>query len=364
MPKEIVHQHGGNPAHTFARLGLSPRQVLDFSVNINPLGPPAVLSAFWPYWQQAMQEYPDTQGENVTQLYSTRWHLSPETILPGNGAASLFYLVLGALRPSHVTVITPSFHEYRRAALAAGSEVKELPLTGKNGFAPPTLAQLKQALQSTHALILGQPNNPTGTLIQRDMLLELAQDHPHHWFLVDEAFIDFIDSPSDYGLLHWPTLPQNVLVFHSLTKFYTIPGLRLGAVIGHAQTIATLRRHQCPWAINGVADQAAKALKVARRYETRSHHWMKSERKRFYDKLHTIPGIACTPPTANFVLARWHVSPDLDDLLRALLINGFFVRDCRNFTGLEDNYFRFAIRKPQENDRLLAAITQSAESYA
>lgn len=360
---DMDHQHGGDPKSTFARLGLSPRPVTDFSVNINPLGPPPCLRTAWPGWQSAMSHYPSVDSEAVRELYKTRWTLSATQVLPGNGAASLIYLVLNALGLQHVTIVTPSFHDYTRAARAAGSRISAMALSEEDGFVEPSLQWLTDVLQHSQALILGHPNNPTGTLFTRDTLLELAHTHPQHWFLVDEAFVDFTDKPQTHSLLYSPSLPRNVLVFHSLTKFYAIPGLRLGAVIGHPETIDFLRKHQPPWTVNGIAEQAALILCDDGDFETRTRQWIKTERRRFIERMYTIRGVSFILPTANYVLAQWYVTPNLDDLLRDLLEQGIFVRDCRNFPGLEKNYFRFALGQEQDNDRLWTAMIHSVEHH-
>jgi threonine-phosphate decarboxylase len=127
-------------------------------------------------------------------------------------------------------------------------------------------------------------------------------------------------------------------------------------VVGQPQTISALRRHGIPWSVSSVAERAAALLSHCGQYEQSLRELIAAERRRISNRLTRVVGIHLFSSTANFFLARWCATEDLDDLLRALLVRGLYVRDCRNFPGLEDGYFRFCIRRPDENDRLLDAL--------
>lgn len=359
---DIVHRHGGDPAAMFPRLGVKPRPIVDFSVSVNPLGPPRAVLMRWLDWRQDIGRYPTATGEGIAGFYREQWDLDSNCVLPGNGSAALIYLVLRVLGLRKLTIVSPSFHDYARAAHAAGTRTRFLPLSAHNGFSPLAQTHLVKAIESSDGLTLGRPNNPTGTLHPRDMLLDLARRYPDKWLLIDEAFIQFVEEHRTQTLLTERPMPANVLVFHSLTKFYALPGLRLGTVVGHPETISNLRRHQEPWPVSRIAERAAEALSHAWAYEARTVRWLAEERGRLLPRLQKMRSLRFVPPTANFILAQWRATNDLDDLLRRLLTIGYHVRDCRNFPGLERNYFRFAIRRPAENDGLLQAIADADES--
>ncbi len=156
-------------------------------------------------------------------------------------------------------IASPSFHDYARAAHAAATRTRFLPLSSRNGFSP------------------------------------LAQTRLAEW-----------------------SLPANVLVFHSLTKSHSLPGLRLGAVIGHPETISALRPRQEPWAVSRIAERAAELLSHAWAYESRSTRWLAEERGRLLPHLQTMRNLRFFPPTANFTLAQWRVTSDLDDVLNVI----------------------------------------------
>jgi threonine-phosphate decarboxylase len=359
----MSHRHGGDPSSQFQRLGVPPRSVLDFSVNVNPLGLPGEVLDAWPGLAAEMGRYPSIGGDGVRRFYERRFGLSPDSILPGNGSIESIYLAPRALRFKRCVLLSPCFHDYGPAARLAGAEVRLLPLSAADDFAPLSAEEIEEGICGADAVFMGNPNNPTGTTFGSEAILHLAEAYPDTWFLVDEAFAQFAENHEETTLMSPERLRPNVLVLHSLTKFYALPGLRLGAAIGHPATIGRLKRFKEPWTVNRVAERVAELLIGCRDYEERSRRFVHAENQRVSARLRRISGIRAFPASVNFLLAQWTVTGDLDDLLRALLAAGLCVRDCRNFPGLERNYFRFAIRAAAENDRLMDAIAQCAEAH-
>jgi threonine-phosphate decarboxylase len=194
--------------------------------------------------------------------------------------------------------------------------------------------------------------------------LDLATAFPDKWLLVDEAFVQFLDRPDTVSLIDVRPIPPNILVFHSLTKYFALPGLRLGAVIGHPDTISLLRPLKEPWSVNRVAEKVAVQLIGCTDYEKRLSQLVRQERSRVFGKLQDIGGFQVFEPSANFLLARWTQTGELDDFLHFMLNSGVHLRDCRNFPGLQDNFFRMAIRRPDENDLLLSLMQDCAAHFS
>jgi threonine-phosphate decarboxylase len=357
------HIHGGDPQRELKRLGLATRQVLDFSVNVSPLGVPPEVESIWSQLFQEIDQYPSVDGQGVVRYYQEKFGLHPERVLAGNGSTELIYLTPRALDLKKVAVINPSFHDYTRASLAAGAELMSVKLETEQDFAVPDFTTLKEALSRADAMFLGNPNNPTGTVFPRQLLLDLASAFPHKWLLVDEAFVQFLEQPEEVSLIGQDPGLRNILVFHSLTKFFALPGLRLGAVIGQPDTISRFRPLKEPWSVNRVAEKVAVQLISCAAYEKQLSQLIRQERNKVFERLQDIAGLRVFEPSVNFVLARWTKTDDLDDLLRCLLSLGVHLRDCRNFPGLQDNFFRMAIRRPAENDRVLSLMQRCADRY-
>jgi threonine-phosphate decarboxylase len=363
MAREREHIHGGDPERELKRLGLTPRQILDFSVNLSPLGVPREIKAIWNDLLGEIESYPTVDGRGVVQYYEKRFGLDPAQILAGNGSTESIYLAPRALGLRKVVVINPSFHDYTRASLAAGAELVPLELKASTGFAPPDRSVLEEALAGGDGLFVGNPNNPTGTVFPRQLLLELAATFPNKWLLVDEAFVQFLDRPDTISLLKEQPPPANILVFHSLTKFFALPGLRLGAVVGHPEIISRLRQLKEPWSVNRIAEKVAGKLIDCADYEDKVANLVRRERPRVFAGLKKISGVQPFEPAANFLLAQWRQTDALDDFLLFMLRSGIHLRDCRNFPGLENNFFRLAIRQPEENDRLISIIQDCAAHF-
>ena len=159
-----AHRHGGDPAADFQRLGLAPRPVLDFSVNINPLGPPPEITAAWNGWCDDIHRYPTPDGRGVTRYYEERFGLAPASVAAGNGSTELIYLVPRALGLKTAAVATPAFHDYRRSILVNGGKVVEFPAMA--GTEEEWERKVVELLPRAQALWVGNPNNPTGRLIE------------------------------------------------------------------------------------------------------------------------------------------------------------------------------------------------------
>ncbi|MCF8144548.1 MAG: pyridoxal phosphate-dependent class II aminotransferase [Deltaproteobacteria bacterium] len=355
MTRQSQYLHGGAPQRDMARLGVPLRPVLDFSVNLNPLGPPPVIQERWQELFEAVEHYPSIEGEGVALYYETVCNVSSRNFLAGNGSTEMIYHAPRVLGFKRAAVITPSYHDYERASLLAGAEVVRCPLSPADDFAFPPENELVGLLNHVDALWIARPNNPTGNVFPKDVILRLARRFPQKWFMVDEAFIQFLSDWKTNSLLTETPLP-NILVLHSLTKFFAIAGLRLGGVIGSEPVISRLKKAKEPWAVNGIADRVASLLTECPDYEDDTRTSVQQECRRVFGGLQSLDGIVPYPASADYILCRWVKTGNLDDMIRHLLSHGAYVRDCRNFPGLEDNFFRIGLKKPADNDLLLSLL--------
>jgi threonine-phosphate decarboxylase len=351
-----TYRHGGNPSRDLSRFDLQQRSIIDFSTSLNPLGIPPVIADHWPDLIKGVKDYPSVKGEGIAGYYRTRFGLSDKNILAGNGSTEIIYLIPRSLRLKQVVVLTPSFHDYERAAVLSGAKAIRVPLLNEGSSFGIDMESLVKALKISDAVWLARPNNPTANLFPKEMINDLASGFPDKLFIIDEAFMQFSDNWEEESFITGDRIP-NMIVIHSLTKFYALAGLRMGGLIGHEDVISKIGNSKEPWTINGVADRAALLLKECEGYESESRAYVSRERDRIIKRLQEIDGIMPFPSTTNFILCRWTGSRSLDDLQRHLLANGMYVRDCRNFPGLEDNYFRIGLRIPEENDQLISLVS-------
>ncbi len=355
--KSVGHRHGGMPEVDIKRLGIEVNDLLDFSVNLNPLGPPEIVQQSWDSLFFRIENYPGINGRGVSKFYEARFGIPPKNCLPGNGSTELIYLIPRSLSFKKALVIIPSYHDYVRSCLLAGIKVSTLSLLEEDGFAPLPMEALFKALEQVDCLWLGRPNNPTATLFPRKDIMELLERFPEKLFIVDEAFVQFLREWERESLLFLEPRP-NLIVLHSLTKFYAIAGLRLGAVVSHEAIISRLRKYKEPWTVNGIAESVARLLIKCRAYEQRTREQVAEERKRLWEVLDALDNVIVYPAGANFLLCKWLGPGGLDPLMAGLLERGLYVRDCRNFPGLEDNFFRIGLKGARENDQLLDALRE------
>jgi threonine-phosphate decarboxylase len=356
MKDDLQHKHGGRPEQDFDRLSVQSGPVIDFSINLNPLGFPEIIRRHWEEMMADIYQYPNLEGEGIMEFICRRLGIPKKNILPGNGSTEIIYLLPRALGLKKILIIAPSYHDYLRSTILAGAEPIIRSLSSSDAFQPLSFEEFSAALRKADAVWLGNPNNPTGTLWDRGVLLEAAELYPEKWVIVDEAFMPFVPGWEDKTLALSP-IPSNVIVIHSLTKFYGLAGLRLGGVTASEEVIEMLRYIKEPWTINSVADSVAPLLLECGDYEAETRTLVKEERERLYVILSGMEALEVFPSHANFMLLRWKKGDDLDAVLRGLLLRGIYVRDCRNFSGLESDYFRVAVRSPRENDVLLGSLS-------
>lgn len=329
--------HGGDVRRLSEDAGIAPEELLDFSANINPLGPPDWMRRVVSAHLSETAHYPDPHCTALLRAAATRYETPVEEIVAGNGSSELLYALPRVLDCHRVVIVVPCYSDYRRAAERAGLEVR-------------TVADLEQLGDAASLVLLGQPNNPTGRCFDTTRLRALAASYPRAWFVIDEAFADFVEGLD--RLTH--QRPPNVIVLLSATKNYAIPGLRLGLAIADAPVAEKLRDALPPWSVNSLAQAVGTAALRDEEYLKRSRKQVAAWREQLAAWLAETPGIRVFPSQANFLLAC--VDRDACELSARLLRRGIAIRVCDNFEGLDARYFRVAVRTAEENARLAAAI--------
>ncbi|MBR0459030.1 MAG: cobyric acid synthase [Victivallales bacterium] len=334
-------EHGGNKILMAKQAGCRPEELLDFSVNLHPDGPPEGLLAECLGAFDSIQEYPEPHAESLSSLAAVKWNRPADDFLFGNGSSELLGLVPRALPVQDALIVTPGYLEYENACRAANLPVRTFPLAETEEFQlnPERLAA---SLQGRELVILGNPNNPTGNTLPANTLRQLAKEHPDTFFLLDEAFADFTGDSSIGN-----TLP-NLLVSRSLTKYYACPGIRIGYLWGFPEIIARIRELQPPWSVSALATHAATFLLTHAR---QTADGIPALREELANGLRAAD-LKVYPSQANFLLCRGETG-----LAAKLLQKRIAVRDCSNYPGLDARFIRVAVRSREDNARLLAALT-------
>jgi threonine-phosphate decarboxylase len=329
----VAVTHGGDIFAIARERNWDWREVLDFSASINPLGAapgvrPAICQAL-----ERIGHYPEREPARLRQALAAAWTIHENQILLGNGATELIYFLVRILQPKRVVLAAPVFSEFHRAFPAAH------------------LVDLQDTATWPQAdlLVLTRPANPTGWSVDLRTLEQFLQSHSHP-VLVDESFLEYSALPSASTLLS--KHPQ-LIILRSLTKFYALPGLRVGALIAAAQWMTEWRRWREPWQVNVLAEEAALAALADREHAERSLEWIQSERKWLSEQLKALKNVAVQPSDANFLYVRTrYPAQRICDYLQDQKI---LIRNCAGWPGLSGEAVRVAVRTRPENERLLQA---------
>ena len=335
--------HGGRALRFAREHNISYRDVLDFSANINPLGPsPRAMQAVIQELE-TIRVYPDEYAMGLIRALADRLNIACEGILPGNGATELLYFWLRTVRPRTATLVVPTFTEYRKALESVGTQIQTVELRSENHF------RLRPIETDADVVIVTNPNNPAGAYAPPEEMCDwISRFKSSTQVFIDEAFVEFTGQPS---LARYVDRFPNLWVLRSMTKFYALPGLRLGYLVGSATRALGERRE--PWQVNILAEAAGIASLEDGDHEEATMQLIQRERIWFWKQLQTISRIRAFPTSANFFLVQSDEEKTLDRLLRSLSQDNILVCDCRSTEGLHGFYFRFAIKTRSENERLL-----------
>ncbi|MGB5713951.1 MAG: aminotransferase class I/II-fold pyridoxal phosphate-dependent enzyme, partial [Waterburya sp.] len=208
-------------------------------------------------------------------------------------------------------------------------------------------------------LLLNNPHNPTGKLWTKETILPYLDQFS--LVVIDEAFMDFLTPSQEQSLIPVVENYPNLVILRSLTKFYSLPGLRIGYAIAHPARLTRWQKWRAPWSVNILAAVATAAAIQDKQFQQQTWDWLIRARSQLFEQLKTIPGLQPFVGAANYLLVKTESSATKlqEKLLQEYQI---VIRDCLSFPELGDRYFRIAVRLPEENDRLVEAITAIVES--
>lgn len=352
-------EHGGTIFAVARQLGVLPEALLDFSASINPLGPaPGVRDALTAAYDRLVH-YPDSSSATLREALAACHGFTPQQICVANGSTELIHLIprMQRFRIKRALLLVPSFSEYARSLELSGWSVDPLVMSAADGFKL-DITKIEKALYRKYDLLfLCNPGNPTGRLYTRHeigRLLELCRQ-AGTLFVHDEAFMDFCEEESAKQFLDED---GSLLILRSMTKFYGFPGLRLGYALGSPTLITELERLRPPWSVGLLAQAAGLAALADTNYARMTRELVAVERQRLSTALQG-GGVKVFGGVANYLLVEILTGLTATELQHRLMERGILIRNCCNFAGLDERFFRVAVRSGRENDRLLQALHSS-----
>ena len=339
--------HGGD---TYACPG-----ALDFSANTNPLGTPDEVSKAAEESLSRMDRYPDPYCRELVKAIS-RFEGLPETfILCGCGAAELIFSYCYAVKPKRALELAPTFSEYSAALDAVGCQIDRWTLKWENGFAVDS--SFCDYLQNGQwdAVFLCNPNNPTGRLIEPELLEKIAETCRHKGtrLFVDECFLDLTDSWRENSLKGMLTQYPGLFILKAFTKSYGMAGLRLGYCLsGDNELLSDMAGFSQPWNVSIPAQAAGVAALKQSDFLEQTRSLIRRERPWLEQSLSAL-GLDVCPSCTNYLLFYSKIS-----LLEKLATRGIVIRDCSNYKGLKKGWYRIAVKRHRENVLLVSALKE------
>lgn len=343
-------EHGGNVAEVSRGYGIDKGKIIDFSANINPLGYPHGVRETIIAEVDSVSSYPDLDSFDLVSGLSEYHGIGRDNILVGNGSMEFIYSIPVIFKPERALIVSPAFSEYKKALTLIGAQVSYFQTEARDGFSM-TAADLCCRLgEGFDILYICNPANPSGRLTSKDELCQVIAraEEVGVISLVDEAFIDFVESESvKKEIFRFPHL----IVMRSMTKFFGIPGLRIGYVLAGALCIEKMRRNRPPWTVNSLGEKAAAMALQDRSFIRATRECVSAEREFLRNELGRIPGLNTYESGANFILVFMDERIGLNStgLKDRLLPKGILIRDCNTFHGLGSRYFRVAVKRREEN---------------
>ncbi|OOM07400.1 threonine-phosphate decarboxylase CobD [Clostridium saccharobutylicum] len=350
--------HGGNIKEISRQNGIDYNNIIDFSANINPLGMPVCVKSAIIEGLQQIEKYPDITYFELKNAIADFENINKDHIILGNGAAEVLFNIVRGINPKNSLILAPTFSEYEEAITSVSGSITSYVLKEEKNF------EIQEDIlnyinEDLNLICICNPNNPTGVVTSKEILEKILIKSKSNdvMLLIDESFLDFIEE--DLSMMEYVKDYKNLIIIKSLTKFFALPGIRIGYGICSDETFLEKINKIIPaWNINIFAEIATKECLKDEKYIKTTLEFIRNEKQYVYNELKKIKQIKVYKPSANFILLR---TKDKVDLKQNLLKNNILIRSCSNYEGLNENYYRIAIRSRDENTKLMKYIKKNLE---
>ena len=377
--------HGGNIYKVFREKNI--KEILDYSSNINPYGIPESLKSRIIENLEILERYPDPDYVELRKKLANLNNVNLSDIILGNGATEIIFLFMKVINPKKILIVSPTFGEYERAVKAVGTsrnsidlscsddnknienkeiEIEYFELKESDDFKL-NIGNLKNQLEKKYdLLIICNPNNPTGKflkLAQTEEILKECNKYDTKLF-IDEAFIEFLADGMKESIINTEENKKNLFVTRAFTKFFAIPGLRLGyGMYFDKELEQKISEKKEPWSVNNIAELAGLTVLDDTEYIEKTLKWITKEKIYMYEKLNEISGIKVYETEVNFITGKideklFSEGLNVKVLREKMLEQGILIRDASNFKFLDERFFRLAIKDRTSNDRVIEAMKE------
>ncbi|MBC7765190.1 MAG: threonine-phosphate decarboxylase [Hyphomonadaceae bacterium] len=354
----MSQQHGGNLYNASQALQIPMAALLDFSANLNPLGMPDALQDIYKNGIHTLLHYPDPDYTVLRAQLSQYAGVPVPCVLEGNGATESIFLLFEVLKPKRVLMPVPTFSEYGQAIERVGGVVVPFVLCEEDSFQVP-FEQLKPLLHTVDCVMLCNPNNPTSQLLDKQALLSFIADAKALGVrvVVDEAFIELTEQGVGNSTAPYLSQHDNLYIIRALTKIFAIPGVRLGYVLAKADIIEKMKARKMCWSVNGLAVLTGNYLSQCQAFLAQTRACVTTEKNWLFEQIGQIAALKPITPATNFILVKViNDNLNVQQLHTTMARQGILIRNASNFDGLNEQFFRVAVRQRHENLTLLQTL--------
>ena len=375
--------HGGNIYKVFREKNI--KEILDYSSNINPYGIPESLKSRIIENLEILERYPDPDYVELREKLANLNNVNLSDIILGNGATEIIFLFMKVINPKKILIVSPTFGEYERAVKATEipGDIVSLSCSGDNKNIENkeieieyfelkesddfklNIGNLKNELEKKYdLLIICNPNNPTGKflkLTQTEEILKECNKYDTKLF-IDEAFIEFLADGMKESIINTEENKKNLFVTRAFTKFFAIPGLRLGyGMYFDKELEQKISEKKEPWSVNNIAEMAGLTVLDDTEYIEKTLKWITKEKIYMYEKLNEISGIKVYETEVNFITGKideklFSEGLNVKVLREKMLEQGILIRNASNFKFLDERFFRLAIKDRESNKRVIEVL--------
>lgn len=330
------------------------RPIYDFSANINPLGVNNYILKAATSSLKNMANYPDVDCSELRSAVASYYRIDPDYLYFGNGAADVLFSLVRAVNPRRALLFVPTFAEYEQALQSIGCQIEYYYLLEENNF---VLQEdfLDRIREEVDMVILCNPNNPTGNIIDMEMLDKIRKRCLTNScrLVIDECFQDFIEKPRQMSLMTMIVQEANLVILRAFTKMYAMAGLRLGFMVtSDRELMKKMYKVSQPWPVSIPAQAAGIEAIKQESYVLKTREYVKEQRKYLVDHLVNM-NIKVYEPMANYIFFY-----DKRDWYKELLKHQLLIRDCSNYRGLKKGFYRIAVRSEKENKYLIRCMEE------
>jgi len=347
----MIIGHGGNIYELARSLACEPKDIIDMSSNMNPMGPPPGLMQYLGAHLDAIFALPEADAKQMKSA-AAEWHgISPDRLLAGNGTTQFIYTLPRILKTKRALILAPTYSDYADACRMQAAACDYIYTSADADFAP-DIDALGQKIEGVDTVFICNPNNPTGRLIPAADLAPLCRRYPETVFIVDESYLPFVLNGDKDSLIHMDL--ENVFILSSMSKIFRIPGLRVGFIIGGKGVIQRLAAYCMPWSVNSLAQEAICYLltqpAATNRFIESTQAFVDVEKRRFTEYFRDTPQIRFFPSETDFLLAELK-DMTAERVWTEMARHRLLIRDCSNFNGLSDKFIRISLKSAAENEK-------------